>query len=135
MIIDEENGIFEDSVAINPNMNSHIIKAFNEDERIQELIRMNMFYGELISPLGIGNDMKRMFTVSMEHISIQILSIREDGESLKLSFKFIDTYTSKNAKERYLLNPNSFSLCVRATTPANPKNIQINLITFDLKYN
>jgi hypothetical protein len=128
----KETDIFEDSILIHPNMNNIIISEFNK-ERIQELLKHGLFLGEVLdSDMLTARDIKKMFTIDYKTAVIQILSIREDFESLKLSFKFADNGLGDFIKKRYIESPQSYILHTRAV--ANADKTGLNLITFDLIY-
>jgi len=123
------NNILETNVAIHPNMNQLVINEFNS-ERIQERIRMGMFYGEMFLDTLVPTDHARYLTTRLENSVIQILSIREDFETLKVQFKFLDTEYANTVKQSYIKNPQYYTLRTRAL--ANYERNTLFLITFDL---
>lgn len=122
--------IFEENVVIHPNMNSLIKKEFNSS-RIQDLIRKDSFYGEALdSDMILARSVSDLNMIQDRTSAIQILSLKEDGESLKVTFKFLENNFAQEVKQTYIENPQSYKIRARAFTDSG--QMTFFLVTFDL---
>lgn len=122
--------VFEVNVPVHPNMNMLLMKEFNSS-RIQQLLKMGSFFGEVMKE----DEHRTRSFVDMNIIRpktsvIQILSLKEDMETLKITFRFLDTELAQEVKQSYIRSPQSFKIRPRAFGGHNES--VLFLATFDI---
>jgi hypothetical protein len=127
-----DDDIFTCNISIHPNMHIHILEAMKSD-RIQNLIRINSFYGEIFFGSNSEQHLEKLFTIDMSNIVVNIkkVYIEPVTESLLVDFEFINSPIGNMVKSRFIAHQERFRFNVRGFVRSE-EELKVTLITFDL---